>query len=170
LRRAAAADQRAIRRLIYQVRINPRGLDWRGFVVAVDDGGQVVGCGQIKPHRDGSRELASIAVDPDWRGGGVARAIITDLMQVGPPLWLVCRAQLTPYYRQFGFREILASEASTPHLRRLLRLGRWLRRLVPEEHAPFPMVWETAELTPAETSQLQGDGKLKATAIVDRLE
>jgi ribosomal protein S18 acetylase RimI-like enzyme len=96
LRPASAGDQAAIRRLVYQARINPRGLDWRRFVLAVDAGQRMVGCGQIKPHGDGSRELASIAVDPGWREGGVASAMIGDLMQAGPSLWLVCRSQLTP--------------------------------------------------------------------------
>jgi N-acetylglutamate synthase-like GNAT family acetyltransferase len=77
LRRARQPDAPAIRRLIRQVGINPLGLDWRRFLIAVDAGGQLVGCGQVKPHADGSLELASIAVQPAWRG--FARAALQPL-------------------------------------------------------------------------------------------
>src|SRR3989304_5329525 len=70
LRPETAADAGAIRSLIFRVGINPRGLDWRRFQVAVDPGGRLVGCGQVKPHADGSRELASIAVPPKGRIDG----------------------------------------------------------------------------------------------------
>jgi amino-acid N-acetyltransferase len=141
LRQAGAEDQRAIRRLIYQARINPSGLDWRRFVLAVDDRGRMVGCGQIKPHRDGSQELASIAVVPDWQGGGVASTIIENLMQAGPPLWLVCRSQLTPFYVRFGFRPVISEEPIPAHFRRVLRLGQWLNRLAPSDGQVQVMVW-----------------------------
>ena len=52
LRSATAADFPAIRKLIWQVGINPIGLDWRRFVLAVDEEGRLLGCGQIKPHRE----------------------------------------------------------------------------------------------------------------------
>ena len=77
LRPATAAEFPAIRKLIWQVGINPIGLDWRRFVLAVDEEGRMLGCGQIKPHKGGIRELASIAVVPEARGLGIARAIIT---------------------------------------------------------------------------------------------
>ena len=41
--------------------LNPFSLGWPRFLVA-EDGGRVVGVAQIKPHGDGSRELASLAV------------------------------------------------------------------------------------------------------------
>jgi N-acetylglutamate synthase-like GNAT family acetyltransferase len=141
LRPATSGDQGAIRSLIYRARINPRGLDWRRFVLAVDDGGRLVGCGQLKPHKDGSRELASIAVEPAWRGQGVASMIVRQLMQAGPPLWLVCRAELTPFYTRFGFRPVVPEEAAPAHFRRLLRFGRWLNRVSPPEHWVQVMVW-----------------------------
>ena len=111
LRRAVRGDQPAIRALIHAVHINPMGVDWRRFVVAVDEGGQLVGGGQIKVHGDGARELASIAVVEGWRGRGVARAVIEELMaNADPPLWLTCRSRLAPLYQKFGFRRIGPSE------------------------------------------------------------
>ena len=124
LRLATAADAAAIRSLVYAARINPTGLDWRRFVVAVSPDGEVIGCGQVKPHRDGSRELASIVVAPDWRGNAVARHIIEHLIENNPcPLYLTCRAVLGPFYEKFGFRSV--SEADmTPYFRKLSRLAR----------------------------------------------
>jgi N-acetylglutamate synthase-like GNAT family acetyltransferase len=92
LHAAVRADSAPIRRLIRAARINPTGLDWRRFTVAVEGTRRLIGCGQIKPHPDGSRELASLAVEETWRGQGVASALIKHLQEIfGPPLWLTCR-------------------------------------------------------------------------------
>ncbi|HEX7974607.1 MAG TPA: GNAT family N-acetyltransferase [Anaerolineales bacterium] len=121
--------------------INPMALSWQRFVVAVDEQGAIIGCGQVKPHGDGSRELASIAVVPERRGQGVARAIIEHLIEkeagrrlAGPPgqdelnpkageLYLTCRASLDRFYQRFGFRTLTMSEMP-PYFRRLIRLAR----------------------------------------------
>lgn len=129
LRKAQKADQRPIRRLIYQVGINPMALDWQRFIVAEDKDGNFIGCGQVKPHNDGSFELASIAVVPDWQGRGVARAIIESLIDERPAeLFLTCRPYLETFYQQFGFAEASSSEVS-PYFRRLLRMGEFLRKI-----------------------------------------
>jgi N-acetylglutamate synthase-like GNAT family acetyltransferase len=122
------ADFPAIKALIHEVGINPMGLDWRRFIVAVTDKDQLVGCGQVKPHRDGSRELASIAVVPAWRGSGVARAIIQRLLaDYPPPLYLTCRASLGPFYERFGFR--VASPAELPpYFRRISFIAGTLKK------------------------------------------
>ena len=79
-------------------------LDWPNFVVAEDDGA-TVGLGQIKAHRDGSRELASIAVVPARQGQGIGRAIIETLLAREPSavLHLTCRRELKGFYERFGF-------------------------------------------------------------------
>jgi N-acetylglutamate synthase-like GNAT family acetyltransferase len=123
LRSAQVDDTPAIRWLVITGRINPTGLDWRRFVVAISADGKVIGCGQVKPHRDGSRELASIAVSPGWRGRGVARAIIERLLGAYPgDLYLMCRAELGALYARFGFREIDPSEMPR-YFRRISRLA-----------------------------------------------
>ena len=53
-RPAQASDEAAIKALIRTVNINPMGLKWQRFLVALDKNGQLIGCGQIKSHRDGS--------------------------------------------------------------------------------------------------------------------
>ena len=124
LRAATAVDLPAIRALIREVGINPLGLDWRRFLLAVDRDGRLLACGQIKPHRDGSRELASIAVVPDQRGRGLALAVISALLaQQPPPLWLTCMAGLAPFYEPFGFRRIEDPTQMAPYYRRLTHLA-----------------------------------------------
>ena len=111
LRPARESDFPAIKALIHEVQINPNGLDWRRFTLAETPDGQFIGCGQLKPHSDGTLELASLAVTPSQRGKGVARVIIQKLMADAPrPLYLTCRSQLGPFYEKFGFRGINGDE------------------------------------------------------------
>jgi N-acetylglutamate synthase-like GNAT family acetyltransferase len=122
LRCAVATDMAVIRKLISLVRINPTGLNWRRFTIAIDRQGNIIGCGQVKPHGDGSLELASIAVLPAWRGNGIARTIIDHLLQQYPgTLYLTCRSELGPMYQKFGFRVIPFAEM-TPYFQRLSRI------------------------------------------------
>ena len=111
LRPAQSKDASPIRKLIWQVHINPTGLDWHHFWVAVDANDSLLGCGQLKPHWDGSLELASIAVEPQQRGLGIGRAIIDRLVGLaGRPLYLRCAAPLQSFYERFGFRVISLEE------------------------------------------------------------
>jgi len=122
LRPAAARDFAAIRALIRRVQINPSGLDWRRFLIAVDSAGRLVGCGQLKPHGPGVIELASIAVDESYRGQGVARRLIDRLVAEAPrPLYLTCRSGLGPFYERWGFRELNPGEMPA-YFRRLARV------------------------------------------------
>ena len=124
LRPARKSDFRAIRLLIHQVRINPAGLDWRRFIVSIDSSDRLIGCGQLKPHSDGSWELASIAVHPAWRKRGVATSLIRALINSHPrPLYLTSRSELEPFYAKFGFR-CLEFQEMNPYFRRLYRLAR----------------------------------------------
>lgn len=111
VRKALEGDSRAIRALVRTARLNPMSLDWRRFIVAVTEEGQLVGCGQIKPHGDGIRELASIVVEPAYRGMGISRLIINRLMENSPmPLYLMCRSQLRSFYEKFDFHPISHGE------------------------------------------------------------
>lgn len=99
------------------------GLDWRRFFLAVDSSGRMVGCGQLKPHRGGVLELASIAVDPVYRRSGIARAIIEGLIAEAPrPLYLTCRSRLGDFYRKWGFQPIDQAEMPA-YFARLSRLA-----------------------------------------------
>ncbi|MBL7163167.1 MAG: GNAT family N-acetyltransferase [Anaerolineales bacterium] len=111
LRSATSEDETQIHKLVRAAHINPTGLKWRRFVVAVTPADGVIGCGQIKPHRDGSHELASIVVEPTWRGRGLARGIIAHLLASHEgPLYLMCRSVHGPLYEKFGFRVLEYAE------------------------------------------------------------
>ena len=139
LRPALASDARRIRQIIHQVHINPVGLDWQRFILAVDEQDQVIGCGQVKPHQDGSRELASIAVLPEWRGQKIARAIIEHLLAANPgTLYLTCRFSLGGFYEKFGFRPLQLSEMP-PYFQRLSRLAALIVRLNLEQDGMLVM-------------------------------
>ena len=123
LRPATQNDEAAIKALIKEVNINPLGLKWQRFWVAEDADGQLIGCGQIKPHNDQSHELASIAVKRPWRNQGVAKAIIEHLMtQQGSPLWLTCRSGLIDFYEPFGFTHITDLAEMPAYYKRVSRL------------------------------------------------
>jgi N-acetylglutamate synthase-like GNAT family acetyltransferase len=131
IRKATPADAGAIRRLIWRVGINPTRLNWQRFLVAVDDGGQLLGCGQIKPHGDGTREMASIAVQPEWQGQGIGRAVIERLLAENElPLYLTCRAVMEPYYQKFGF-QTLQPAAMPPYFHQIYRAAALLGKLAP---------------------------------------
>lgn len=111
IRPARESDSAQIRGLIYSTGINPMGLDWKRFIVAVDEHDEMIGCGQLKPHGQDLLELASIAVYPEQRGKGIARAIIEHLLKHSPrPLYLMCESSLGPLYEKFGFRAISYEE------------------------------------------------------------
>lgn len=128
LRKASIKDAASIRALIRQVRINPTNLDWRHFLVAVDDQDRVIATGQIKPLRDGTREMASIATAPEYRNQGLASAIITRLVAETPrPLYLVCLERMGSFYVRFGFRELTPEEMPRV-LGREAAFMAWMRR------------------------------------------
>jgi amino-acid N-acetyltransferase len=77
----------------------------------VNDRDEMIGCGQLKPHRKDILELASLAVYPEYQGKGVGRAIIQHLLKDSPrPLYLMCESWVGPLYEKFGFREISYEE------------------------------------------------------------
>jgi N-acetylglutamate synthase-like GNAT family acetyltransferase len=107
IRPARETEAAQIRDLIFLVGINPTGLDWKRFVVAVNDHDEMIGCGQLKPHGQDVLELASIAVYPEHQGKGVARGIVEHLLKDSPrPLYLMCQSGLGPLYEKFGFGAI----------------------------------------------------------------
>ena len=129
IRTATHADDREIHRLIHDARLNPLGIDWRRFRVAVDPQGRLIGCGQVKPHCDGSRELASIVVHPQHRQHGVGRAIVEHLLAENPGvLYLITAGRTGSYYEPFGFHRI-APEQMPPYFRRIYAIFSIARHL-----------------------------------------
>ena len=129
LRPARHTDTPAIYDLVREGRINPTGIDWTRFVLAETLEGDVIGCGQLKPHRDGSMELASIVVTQAWRGRGVARAIIKSLISKHDgPLYLICVSDNGPMYEKFGFRA-LEEEQMPKYFRRVSKMASFIEPL-----------------------------------------
>ncbi len=122
MRSARAGDQRTIRAIVREARLYPLGLHWSHFLV-VEQEGQILGVGQVRPHGNGSRELASIAVRPEHRGQGIGDRLVQALLAREPgPIYLICADERMSFYRRFGFCEISARE-SPPSLRWKLRAG-----------------------------------------------
>jgi N-acetylglutamate synthase-like GNAT family acetyltransferase len=124
------ADQPAIRRLIAEAGINRMGLNWPHFLVAEEEGA-IVGVAQVKAHKDGSRELASVAVSPAWQRQGIARSLIEKLLsrEPGVVLHLTCQPRLEQYYARFGFRRLAPADYPT-YFRRMVPLVNVLMRLL----------------------------------------
>ncbi len=122
LRPATAEDARTIHTLVWNAKLNPSGLKWERFWVAVSSGGEVVACAQVKPHADGTKELASLVVDPVWQGQGLARRLIEHFLALHPgPLYLMCLSKLEAFYNQFGFSTV-PDDALPTYFRRVKRL------------------------------------------------
>lgn len=142
IRKATREDAAFIRRLIWQVGINPLGLDWRRFVVAVHAHEVRIGCAQLKVHKDNSRELASVAVVPLYRHQRVAETMIREILEnQNPPIYLTCRSSLVSFYERFGFSEMLDLETMPAYFRKVKRVFNWLEKRKWVERLAV-MVWK----------------------------
>jgi N-acetylglutamate synthase-like GNAT family acetyltransferase len=113
IRRAAAADQIAIRQMIRYARLDPLDVRWPNFMVAETDG-QIIGIGQIRPY-PGCPELGSIVTRRQYRGQGIAAAIIETLLaERTGAVYLECARRMVSYYVRFGFEEIPWHQAPMP--------------------------------------------------------
>lgn len=123
LRPARRDDDKTIKRLVRRARLNPFGLNWRRFTVADHAKHGIVGCVQLKPHRDGSVELASLVVAEPYRSTGIARALIEKAKaQAEDVLWLMCASHLTSLYERFGFMQVQDSRKMPPYFARIRRM------------------------------------------------
>lgn len=126
LRPAQAADRAAILALMRPGDYNRINLQPTCFRVA-EAAGQIVGIGQIKRHRDGTPELASLVVAEAYRrqgiGGHLVQALVEGHRHTHPtePLYLFCLVELQRYYAQFGFQKVNRSTLPWP-----LWLMHWL--------------------------------------------
>ncbi len=149
IRRAREAEARAIRAMVLAARLNPSGLKWERFLVAVDVQNAIAGCIQLKPHADGSLELASLVVAEPWRGRGVGRALVEAVKaEAEPPLWLMCRSGLAAYYRRFGFQEVGEDGEMPRYFRRVRRLMGVLAPIRRRGEYLAVMVWDEGAQDP----------------------
>lgn len=106
IRPATEVDRAAILGLMRRGDFNRINLRPACFLVAEDEG-RVIGIGQIKRHRDGTPELASLVVAADRRGEGVGQALVRALVASHQgALYLFCLAELEGFYTQLGFQRV----------------------------------------------------------------
>ena len=104
IRPATEADRRAILGLMRPRDYNRVNLQPACFLVAEEEG-MVIGIGQIKRHRDGTPELASLVVAAERRGAGIGQALVRALVaRHQGPLYLFCLATLESFYAALGFQ------------------------------------------------------------------
>jgi N-acetylglutamate synthase-like GNAT family acetyltransferase len=140
IRQANKDDQGIIRKLVIEGKINPTRLKWKRFVVAETENGIVIGCGQIKPHSDGTIELASIAVTKSWRNKSIAKDIIKHLL-IGfekKPIYLVCRSNLKSFYLPFGFVP-LTDEQLPKYFQKLQKIAGFIKAVSNMDDSPLFM-------------------------------
>ncbi|MGB3534622.1 MAG: GNAT family N-acetyltransferase [Microcoleaceae cyanobacterium] len=103
LRRATPQDLRAIRRLIWQAKLDPTQLRWQQFWI-IEQGGDVIACGQLRCH-GAVQELGSLVVTSRQRHQGLGSYLVQHLIQQSTrPLYLECLGKnLEQYYHRFGF-------------------------------------------------------------------
>lgn len=106
IKRARAEDQDAIVALVHGERLNPHGLHWPNFVVAVD-GGRIVGIGQVRPHGARAGEVGSLVVVPEYRGHGLCGRLVERLVaEERRDLFVVTRREAASHYSRWGFARI----------------------------------------------------------------
>ncbi|HUF00050.1 MAG TPA: GNAT family N-acetyltransferase [Anaerolineales bacterium] len=108
IRPARQDDQEMIVSFVRQAKINPRNLHWQNFLVA-EESGKPVGIRQVKVHKQGTREMASGFVLPEYRRQGISARLMNEILRREKgTLYLMCRDRRAPYYEQFGFRQVQA--------------------------------------------------------------
>ena len=142
-RRASKKDQGLIRQLIFRARLNPLGIGWKGFDIVEAGDGQVLGIGQIKVHRDGSEELASLYIDPAFRNQGIAAALVGYLKErARTELWLTCRSSLIPFYERLAFLEVTDPVHMPAYFRTVWRIFKLFKPWVGRKDTLAVMHWD----------------------------
>ena len=97
--------------------IEEQGVDWEGEIDEFEDSathvlaevdGQPVGAGRMRVLPDGWAKLERIAVRPRWRGRGLARSLVSYLLEEAQGRGLSrfklhAQVYLEDFYREFGF-------------------------------------------------------------------
>lgn len=134
IRRARVGDVRAIRRLI-DIYADDRRLlskatvalyeDVQEFWIAErDDDGTVVGCGALHVMWEDLAEVRTVAVDPQCRGQGIGRRIVSALLDTARELGVRRVFVLTfetEFFGSFGFNRIEGTPVPPDVYEQLLR-------------------------------------------------
>ena len=92
--------------MVRQARLNPAGLQWQSFVVGEADG-RPVGVAQVRLHQDGTKELASLVVDPSERGRGIATGMVDSLLaEETSPVYVLLDRRYVDHFARWGFSQV----------------------------------------------------------------
>lgn len=129
IRPALEEDQETIVSYIRQAKINPRNLHWENFLVA-EENGEIVGIRQVRTHSQGTREVASGFVLPEYRRQGISARLMNELLaREAGPLYTLVNEKRALYYEQFGFRRVQVNELPPDFLKEY-RIGRIVTSLL----------------------------------------
>ncbi len=129
IRPARQEDQQTIVSFIRQAKINPRDLHWEHFLVA-EENGQIIGIRQVKIHSQGTREIASGFVLPEYRRRGVSARLMEELFaRERGPLYTMIDEKWAPYYEQFGFQRVTMNQLP-PDFHKEYRIGKTITSLI----------------------------------------
>ena len=129
IRPALEADQSMIESLIRQAKINPRNLHWKRFLIA-EENNQIVGIRQVKVHKQGTREVASGFVLPEYQHRGISALLMNEILsREKGTLYLMCNKKWKKYYEQFGFRDVKLAELP-PDFYREYMIGKIMTTLI----------------------------------------
>ena len=129
IRPARPEDQETIVSFIRQAKLNPRNLHWERFLVA-EENGKTVGIRQVKVYAQGTREIASGFVLPEYRRQGISARLMQELLsREKGPLYTMVNEKRAPYYEQFGFHRVDVHQLPAD-FRREYRIGRVVTSLM----------------------------------------
>lgn len=111
--KAEANDILEVRELLQSARGDTSNISFEQFVVAKDND-KLIGCVRIKKLEDEVLELASLAVEEEYRGQGIGKKLVEEVLkqQTKRPVYLMCFKDRKGFYDKVGFEEIEATTLS----------------------------------------------------------
>lgn len=84
---------------------------WQHYRVVRDSFGSLAGAGSLRPLDERRAEIRGLVAAPEWRGAGVASALMDSLLQWAREreLDVVCVTRKPEFFRRFGFTETTPS-------------------------------------------------------------
>lgn len=121
LRRATRDDADWINAAYASVHFQPSDVD-RELLIVAEEEGERMGIGRLVPAGERAYELGGMLVFERYRGRGVARAIIDELLRHagGAEVYCIPFAELEPIYAKAGFAVIEEDDALPEYVKKKL--------------------------------------------------
>ncbi|MEK6657570.1 MAG: GNAT family N-acetyltransferase [Nitrospirota bacterium] len=104
IRKASPEDMPFIRECAVKFRLDDEDMDYRQFVVAVDED-DIAGFGRIRPHKE-VYELGCVGVVEHKRNHGIGNMIVKHLINIFPSNDVYITTDLIDYFERLGFKRI----------------------------------------------------------------